>query len=123
MPSTISTKSRCAYVNDESFSKLGNLKSCFDISANHGIFIPVGRAKYAIHRWATNRKVTTEKHVYFCSDCNINTRIDCHLVLRTEEDMLAIKKKLSDNFMKENDPKSKLKSNAIKFRVASIESV
>ena len=76
------------------FPVLGNLKSRFCIRAKHDAFIPVGRAKCAIHRWATNREVTTEKHAHCCSDCNMNVCIDCHRLLKSEQDMLAIKDEL-----------------------------
>ena len=71
--STISSsKSRCTYVTNKSFTMLGNLKAQFDISTRYDAFIPVSQAKCAVHHWATNQKVTMEKHIYFCSDYNIN---------------------------------------------------
>ena len=63
---------------DELFLKLGNLKVHFDINAKYDIFVPISRAKCVVYQWATNRRVATEKHVYFCNDCNINICIDCH---------------------------------------------
>ena len=97
--------------------KLGNLKAHFDISAKHDIFVPVGRAKCAVHRWATNRRVTMEKHIYFCNDCNINICIDYHRLLKTKEDMLGIKEMLCKRFINEEDPKFKKKRSVMQLNV------
>ena len=53
----------------------------------------------------------------------MNTCIDYYRLLKVEEDILAIKNKLSKKFIKENDSKLKLKKNSIEFKVVSIESV
>ena len=123
--STLSSQSRmkCSYVTDESFMKLGNLQSRFNLKASHDLFIPSGRAKCAIHRWATDRKVTTERHVYFCNDCNINVCIDCHRLLKSEENMIDLKPSLCKEFMKENEIKMKDKKKIKKLQVGSIVSV
>ena len=108
--SIISSKCCYTYVTNDSFLKLSNLKSRFDISTKYDIYVPVGRAKYAVHCWATERKVTTEKPVYFYNNCNINVYIDCHHLLKSEKDIIASKKDLYKKFMNEVEPKLKKKS-------------
>ena len=40
---------RCAYIVNKSFLILGNSNTHFGISANHDIFVPIGRAKCAVY--------------------------------------------------------------------------
>ena len=95
-------------MTDESFSKLGNLKSRLDIDVKHNLFVPVsGRAKCAVHCWAMNRKLMIEKYIYFYNDYNINICIDYHRLLKNEQDMVAIKEELSKKFNKEENPRER----------------
>ena len=110
-------------MTDESFLKLENLNVRFDINAKYDIFVPVSRAKCVVYRWATNRRVSTEKHVYFCNDCNINICIDCHQLLKAEEDMLGLKEVLYKRFINEEDPKFKKKKIIVQLNIKLIEAV
>ena len=123
LPTTISSsKSRYTYVTEESFTKLSNLKAQFDISTRYDVFATVSWAKYVVYHWTTNQKVTMEKHVYFCLDCNINVYINCYYLLKTEQDMIGKKEELCKKFLSEENPKWK-KSSIVQLSISLITAI
>ena len=61
--------------------------------------------------------------MYLCSDYDINVNIGYYYLLELEEDILAIKQNLYEQWMKGINSKSTLKSKAMDLRVILIKAI
>ena len=94
---------KATYVTDDSFGPHGNMSNRMSRNVEHQFEFASKHSRCAIHRWATNRKVSLHNNVYFCPACNVCVCITCHKLLRNEKNLLEMKKELEERFLKEQE--------------------
>ena len=94
-------KSKATCITDDSFGPNGNMKDRMSRAVDHDLELCTKHSRCAIHRWATDRKVSLHTNVFFCPGCNICVCIECHKLLRHEKDILGMKKELCCKFTNE----------------------
>ena len=100
------TKKKSTHITDDSFRPNGNMSDRLCRSVEHEFEMCSKHSRCAIHRWATDRKVSRHNDVCFCPVCNICVCMSCHKLLRNEKDVLSLKKELSIKFLQERKDKN-----------------
>ena len=99
-------KKKSTYITDDSFRPNGNMSDRLSRGIEHDFEMCSKHSRCAIHRWATDRKVSRHNDVYFCPVCNICVCISCHKLLRNEKDILSLKNELCTKFLQERKDKN-----------------